>query len=1214
MNRSSSFSLRAVILAFCLFNGAAFAQEDFLYSEGKKIPLTLSTEKICIKFKGSIAQAQIDSLILNESALSKIERLQPVAAQGFCTIQLKSFANVKQLVQRLRKRPEVDLVSPVYLSGNLEAVPFGHFVVKFKPAATRVAIDALNNKHHVQIVNVSTAAPNLYTLRVTPASDLSILDMANLYYESLPCEWSVPDFIIPIELLGTPNDTYFQNQYYFHNTGQTGGVNDADIDAPEAWDITTGSASITVAVIDEGGVVHEDLPSSRIVAGYDFVLPFDNDPSSGGNQAHGMACAGIVAASRNNNLGISGLAPSCKVMNIRIFDDKGNGTSVNNVAAAVDFAWQNGAHVLSNSWGYNISDPNDPFIVQIRDAINRALTQGRNGKGCVVVAAAGNSANRNFNPPNYSYTIFPANVPGVLAVGATDKSNNIQFYSPRDSEMAVVAPSGDLGYFQSFPICNGQSHVKIEIRGDVWSLDISGEPGYNTGQYGICPPTNYTERVFPFPFIAGDPYPPGNYTAHFGGTSAACPQVAGLAALILSVNSNLDGKSTNPQVQNIIKQTADDMGPSGYDTDFGYGRINAYKALLLALAWANKSISVNATVFNNQRKMVYEGTTYHMVFESGSEIYYTYSNDNGNTWSNGLFISDGNGGNKYPSIDIANGIVIVVWQQEFPSTGKICLRRKTASGWQAQQEVVSFFASAGFTATPVVIASGTFDYHIIWHDYSSNNLSIRTYNESTGWKTNATAIPSTNSNSLYPALTRDTYDFAHLAWAESGTIYYTKIQFNGSSYTFSPSKENVSSGTGYSGHGYPSITTDYTRRPNVAWQATSGAGPIIHRRRESSGAWSSAQVFSGSDVYNTPSITGYPNVTNDNNLAIVWRRDPTTIRLAKYVNSAWSQYLESVTGYDPNLSANFTGSEAAKIVLRSGSASPYTITTTSQNLPKTTATRIAHYRRGVMQLGKVELAFDAGDFLLQAGGSKISLDLFAYNDTLVVGHTGGWNDMFRTAPIIWPANNSLEFQNGFSVVNPNLIGGVLPPGAAVIFTLEAVNAATNTPRTNLYQQVVNSANILPFNGKRQIAAPASLAGQSIYLRVAVQTQGAIVAEPSLVEIYHETPDSSGLSKPELADGAGLPKAFTLYPNYPNPFNPETVIRFYLPEASEIELTVFNIVGEIVKTLVSGRRAAGNHAEIWDGRNERDEPVASGVYFLLMRAGNFKAVQKMVLTR
>ncbi|MCI0617884.1 S8 family serine peptidase, partial [bacterium] len=510
----------AAIIGFCLFNDLV-AQEDFYYSRGVKIPLLLSTEKLSVKFKHGVTEAQIQDFLSREPFLDALRPLRPAAAMGFFTIELKglqSSANVMPLVQRLSKMPEVSIVNPVYMAGGLEAISFDHFVVQFEPSVTRAEIERLNNQHNVEVVNASTAALNLYTFRITSTSDLSVLEMSKLYYESLPCEWSLPDFIVPMELFGTPNDPYFQNQYYFHNTGQTGGATDADIDASEAWDITTGSSSIVVAVIDEGGAAHEDLPSSRIVAGYDYFY-LDNDPSPGGNEAHGMACAGIVAASQNNNLGISGLAPSCKVMNIRIFDDKGTGTTVNNVAAAIDYAWQNGAHVLSNSWGYGTSDPNPPGLEPVRDATNRALTQGRGGKGCVVVFAAGNTANRSSG--NYGYVAFPANMAGVLAVGATDKSNNIQFYSPRDSEMAVVAPSGDLGYFQGFPICNGQSHVKLEIRGDVWSLDIGGQPGWNDGQFGICPPTNYVEYVWQSP--GGDPYPPGNYTAHFGGTSAACP-------------------------------------------------------------------------------------------------------------------------------------------------------------------------------------------------------------------------------------------------------------------------------------------------------------------------------------------------------------------------------------------------------------------------------------------------------------------------------------------------------------------------------------------------------------------------------------------------------------------------------------------------------------------------------------------------------------------
>ncbi len=630
------------------------------------------------------------------------------------------------------------------------------------------------------------------------------------------------------------------------------------------------------------------------------------------------------------------------------------------------------------------------------------------------------------------------------------------------------------------------------------------------------------------------------------------------------------------------------------------------------------SSSTLATASNNQRKMVYDGTYYYLVYESGGEIYYTDSNDNGTTWTKEIRISDGNGGNQYPSLDVANQIVIVVWQQEVSNIGKICMRRKTASGWQAQQEVAQFFASSGFTATPVVAVGSTFIYHIIWHDYDNNNLTTRFYDETNGTWGSETAIPSTNSNSFYPALAADTYGKLNLAWAESGQIYYTKIDYGGGSYTFSPSKENVSSGTGYSGHVSPSITTDYSRRANVAWQAYSGPALetqiILHRRRELSGAWSSATAFSGNGEYYKPSITSYPNVPNNQKLAAIWRQEGNLIYMAKYNGTSWTSFYQGISGHDPNLSANMSTSEAAKIVWRSGTTSPYAIATTSQNLPKTTATRLAHYRRGVLQIGKVELAFEVGDFTLHSGANRIPIELFAYNDTLAAGVTGEWNDMFRTEPVILPANGELEFHNGFSVVNPRLLGNALPPRALVNFTLEAVEVSENIPLAVLHEQVVSRNDTLQFRGKRREPVPVALAGRQVYLRVAVRTREPIVAKPALVEIYHEIADSSGLQRPELADGKSLPQTFMLHPNYPNPFNPETAVRFDLPEASEVVLAIFNSLGETVKTLVNGQRAAGSYVEIWDGRNAGGEIVTSGVYFLKMRAKDFSATQKMILLR
>src|SRR5699024_1500433 len=180
--------------------------------------------------------------------------------------------------------------------------------------------------------------------------------------------------------------------------------------------------------------------------GSNFADGNANDPSPNGlHNSHGNACAGLVAATQGNNQGISGLAPHCKIMPIKIFNANGSGISVNSVADAITFAYNHGADILSNSWGYNNPDPN--YFPVITMAIQNATTQGRNGRGTVVVFAAGNTANHVVG--NEGYIGFPANVniSGVLTVGASDRNDNQAVYSPT-SDLAsnqnqivdVVAP------------------------------------------------------------------------------------------------------------------------------------------------------------------------------------------------------------------------------------------------------------------------------------------------------------------------------------------------------------------------------------------------------------------------------------------------------------------------------------------------------------------------------------------------------------------------------------------------------------------------------------------------------------------------------------------------------------------------------------------------------------------------------------------------------
>ena len=271
MTWSHFYRILTAVLAYSIVSTSALAQEHFYYSfNGKKIPLTISSEKISIKFKSDVTPEHIHRFFSTEPVLGDTLFLPSAATRGLMTVQLKTHTNVMQLVQRLERRSEIAMVNPVFFShDSLERIPYDHFVVKFKMSVTQDEIESLNNRNHVEIVRVSGVENNRYTLKITTESDLSILKMSNLYYESLPAEWSLPDFFSQIELHIYPNDPYFLNQYYFHNTGQTGGVSDADINTPSAWNISKGSSNITVAVLDAGVAAHEDLPASRIVPGHD---------------------------------------------------------------------------------------------------------------------------------------------------------------------------------------------------------------------------------------------------------------------------------------------------------------------------------------------------------------------------------------------------------------------------------------------------------------------------------------------------------------------------------------------------------------------------------------------------------------------------------------------------------------------------------------------------------------------------------------------------------------------------------------------------------------------------------------------------------------------------------------------------------------------------------------------------------------------------------
>ncbi|NTW50066.1 MAG: S8 family serine peptidase [Chlorobiales bacterium] len=539
----------------CLLSfGETVAQDTYFYSRDKKVTIKASPTKLVVINKTAYTEPQLKSW-LGTSQLQTQYDLDVFNYDKQISIVTKKKDELVKLRKSLTDNQNFYMVNPVYLTDEGgELAPTDKILVRFKQDVTSEKIEQIRKEYKLESVKPDKRKRAYSVFRAPANSDP--VEIANKIQETGLVLWSQPNFISElVKHQPLPNDIYFQRQFQMHNTGQETndgrtGTADADVDGPEAWRYANGT-DIVVAVIDEGvDLPHPDIPALRVVNGYDFGDD-DNNPAPAGDAAHGTACAGIVGATQNNNLGVTGIAPNSKIMPIKIWRNNGAAATVQDIADAIDFAWQNGVHVLTNSWGFSSS--NHDLHPAISDAIDSAVTRGRNGLGCVVVFAAGNTANHGTG--SNGYVTFPGNRDEVLTIGASDRNDVQAVYSPTDDELDAVAPS-----HRAYT-----SQIATEDF-EVWTTDINGNTGYN-------PRDNGTEL----------PAADLDYTGAMGGTSAACPLVAGVAALVLDVNPNLTGQ----EVYSIIRASADkiDSTNASYDTTghsrlYGYGRANAHRAIV----------------------------------------------------------------------------------------------------------------------------------------------------------------------------------------------------------------------------------------------------------------------------------------------------------------------------------------------------------------------------------------------------------------------------------------------------------------------------------------------------------------------------------------------------------------------------------------------------------------------------------------------------------
>ncbi|WP_373048383.1 S8 family serine peptidase [Vulgatibacter sp.] len=288
----------------------------------------------------------------------------------------------------------------------------------------------------------------------------------------------------------------------------------------DAWEITTGSPEVTVVVVDNGcDPAHPDL-AGKYEPGRD-VVDDDDDPShvpgASGNE-HGTACAGIIGAAADNGIGIAGACPQCRVSCVRMLRHDGLPQPVSVSVAAFAFAHEIGAAVVSNSWGYVEAIPAPALLA---DAIREVHANARGGRGAVVAFAAGNDGRT-----VEAWELL--GVEGVLGVGAINTYDESTAFTNGGAPVDLVAPAGTL------------------------TTDVSGADG-------------------------GDA---GDYTSLFGGTSSACPVVAGVAGLLASAAPDATATEIDEALLATLRP-APYAAPdeTGHDAIYGYGIVDPTAAL-----------------------------------------------------------------------------------------------------------------------------------------------------------------------------------------------------------------------------------------------------------------------------------------------------------------------------------------------------------------------------------------------------------------------------------------------------------------------------------------------------------------------------------------------------------------------------------------------------------------------------------------------------------
>ncbi|MCX5691786.1 MAG: S8 family serine peptidase, partial [Planctomycetota bacterium] len=389
-------------------------------------------------------------------------------------VEVAPGTRIETIVASLAAQQTIDFASPVFHSLPLgpkgqtyPIFPTRDLIVGFAPGTAPAQRDAVLAANSVvaggngTLVERNWAGMDGVDLTTAASKNgFEVLTQANTIAQRADVVFAEPDMMITGMGGLIPNDPFFPNLWGINNTGQSGGVADADMNGPEAWDITTGSASVTVAIFDIGVQLnHPDIGMAAVSA--DFTGTGGGGAPGNACDNHGTACASCVSGIINNGIGITGIAPGCRTASARIgvsiipCDGRWNG-ALSNTVNALAWCQTNGYRVTSNSNSYGGTSA----------AVDTAYTNAKTA-GIVHFASSGNSGAGSI--------AYPASSPSVNAVGAINNTGALTSFSQFGTGQKFASP--------------GQG---------IYAADRTGADGYLNGDYVIIDGTSFS-----CPYTAG---------------------------------------------------------------------------------------------------------------------------------------------------------------------------------------------------------------------------------------------------------------------------------------------------------------------------------------------------------------------------------------------------------------------------------------------------------------------------------------------------------------------------------------------------------------------------------------------------------------------------------------------------------------------------------------------------------------------------------------